>query len=154
MGFFNKRERFHDILSTPFGDVTLWDMLVDFGYHKRRDGSVEVYHTGVSYYGPWPIRLLFHVHAKYVIWATERYVNSNFFGDGDRLEEGMHTRENIPGWVMEQFMNDIQSDLEKVVAEKNRKGDTEVQSISDRTRLDRLNSSVSFSIKFAMKIDH
>jgi len=125
VGFFNKRERFLDLLWTPFGNITLWDMLVDFGYHKRRDGLVEVYHTGVSFYGPWVIRLLFHVHARYVIWATEQYVNSPHFGDTDNLEKAMHTRENVPGWVMNQFLENVSSDLEKVVEAKNRAGDHE-----------------------------
>jgi hypothetical protein len=61
---FNKRERFHNIL---FG-YTLWDMVLNFGYNRRENGTCEVYHNGESFSGPFPIRLLFWLHGKYVIW--------------------------------------------------------------------------------------
>ena len=61
---FNKRERFRNVL---FG-YTLWDMVLNFGYDRRADGTCEVYHNGETFSGPFPIRLLFWLHGKYVIW--------------------------------------------------------------------------------------
>jgi len=40
--WFNKRERFKDVL---FGR-TMWDMVQNFGFHTLPDGRVEVYHRG------------------------------------------------------------------------------------------------------------
>ena len=117
MGFFNKIERFHDILEWPV-KATLWDMWVHFGFYKRSDGVVEVWHTGESFYGPWPIRLLFHLHAKYVIWATEKHVNSATFGDSEKLEEQEHQRCNIPVFAFGEFVHHLTDDLETLISRK------------------------------------
>ena len=98
VNYFNKAERFHDFQDLPvIGRVTLWDMVNDFGYTRTDDGTVEVYHKGTHWYGPWPMRLFFAIHGKYAIWATEKYVNSPHFGDSDKLEEAAAVRHFVPG---------------------------------------------------------
>ena len=86
---FNKRERFQNVL---FGH-TLWDMVLNFGYNRRADGTCEVYHNGESFRGPFPIRLLFWLHGKYVIWATKKFINGNLFESEDLLDEKEAERE-------------------------------------------------------------
>merc|ERR1712048_899062 len=78
--YFNKHERFLNI--DPLGLVTLWDMVQNFGYHHE-DGKSHVYHQCEYFYGPFPIRLLFQVHANYVIWATRKFVESPTFGSDE-----------------------------------------------------------------------
>ena len=40
--WFNKRERFRNIC----WGWTTWDMVINFGFRTRDDGSIEVYHFG------------------------------------------------------------------------------------------------------------
>jgi hypothetical protein len=79
LSWFNKRETFQDVAPASLGGGTLWKMTQNFGYHRRDDGTCEIYHHGESFQGIFPMRILFQLHAKYVIWATERYINSEAF---------------------------------------------------------------------------
>ncbi len=127
IGFFNKRERFHDLFRIPFTDTkfTLWDKVDDFGYHQKKDGTVVIYQTGVSFKGPWILRLFWHLHSWYVAKATIKYLNTDVFGDSDRLEEAEHIRHEIPLYALEEFVQSVQKDLEAVVADQLKKGDKE-----------------------------
>ncbi|EOD07238.1 hypothetical protein EMIHUDRAFT_350878 [Emiliania huxleyi CCMP1516] len=59
VGFFQKRERFKNFI--PLTSFLLWDQVQCYGYKRREDETVEVFHR---------------VEARYVIWATERHINS------------------------------------------------------------------------------
>jgi hypothetical protein len=96
VGFFNKRERFKNFV--PWTNILMWDQIQNYGFRRKKDGTIQVIHQGESFYGPWPVRLLVQLHARYVIWATEKHLNSELFGSED-LEAVEHQRENIPVFV-------------------------------------------------------
>ena len=91
----------------------LWEMTQNFGYHWRADGTCEVYHHGEHFKGLFPIRLLFAAHSRYVIWATEKYINSDAFGAEDRETDLEEQRQNIPLHVFKQFVEGLTVELEK-----------------------------------------
>ena len=106
---FNKQERFHDTL---FG-FPMWDMVQNFGFKSNGDGTTEVYHYGERIRAPFPIRLIFQIHAMYVIWATEQHVNSErFLGKEETTDEEIAQRHNIPFHLLGQFMEGLQADVE------------------------------------------
>lgn len=113
--YFNKRETFCDKLPSwlPFfGGTAVWDMTQNFGYRMDEEsGKCEIYHHGEHFSGLFPMRFLFQLHARYVIWATERYVNSSEFGaeDGERAEE---FRQNIPLREFELFIDGLTRQVE------------------------------------------
>jgi hypothetical protein len=102
VAFFQKRERFKNFV--PFTRIILWDQVQCYGYNRREDGTIEIFHRGESFTGPWPIRFLVQMHARYVIWATEKHINSPIFGSGD-LELQEHQRANIPVHAFKDFVN-------------------------------------------------
>lgn len=74
--WFNKRERFRNI----FMGWTAWDMVINFGFRTRQDGSIEVYHSGEYFHGNLPVvsqimKMVFQVHARWLAWSTEHHVN-------------------------------------------------------------------------------
>lgn len=77
----------------------------------KDDGTCEVYHQGEHFSGFFLMRAVFQLHARYVIWATERYVNSPEFGseDGERAEE---LRQNIPLHEFQLFVNGLTRQVE------------------------------------------
>merc|ERR1719486_355465 len=78
VAFFQKVERFKNFIPlTPF---LMWDQTQCYGYNRREDGTCEVFHRGQNFYGPLPVRWLVQMHAMYVIWATEKHINSPLFG--------------------------------------------------------------------------
>merc|ERR1712098_836010 len=80
--WFEKWERFHKILYCS--DKTIWDMEQRFGFHLSEDGETsEVYHEGLSFEGPFPIRFMFQLHSYAVIYLTEKYINGPNFGEGE-----------------------------------------------------------------------
>ena len=108
---FNKKERFK-CTDALFG-YTLWEMVQNFGYSQREDGTCEVYHYGQKWSGPFFIRLVFQMHARYVIWATEQHVNSErFLGKEETTDEEIAQRHNIPFHLLGQFMEGLQADVE------------------------------------------
>lgn len=113
IGWFNKREHFQDVAPTFLGGFTLWQMTQNFGYHRLSDGTCVVYHQGERFRGFFPVRLLFQLHAKYVIWATERYINSDAFGSEDLQEEAEEIRQNVPLHVFNDFINGLTKEVEK-----------------------------------------
>lgn len=117
VAMFNKRESFLDA-SAIFPGVVYWDMVQNFGYHRKKDGTCEVYHHGEHYRGPFPIRILFTVHAKYVAWATEKHVNSPSFGaeDDEGEEQEERQRRDIPLYVFKEFLHTLKEDVLKARA--------------------------------------
>lgn len=113
LAWFNKKEHFHDVAPSWLGGITLWEMTQNFGYHRYDDGTCVVYHHGENFKGFFPIRLLFQLHAKYVIWATEKYVNSDAFGSEDLETEREEQRHNIPLHVFKGFLADLTRDVER-----------------------------------------
>lgn len=104
VGFFSKTERFKNFI--PFTRFLMWDQTQVYGYNRREDGSSEVFHRGKVFYGPFPVRLLVQLHAYYVIWATEKHINSPAFGVAD-LEAQEHQRSNIPLHALRDFVERI-----------------------------------------------
>jgi len=93
---FKRYERFLDYI--PFlhdeGNMTvLWDQIWTFGFRRLEDGRTEVYHEGHSFWGPWPIRVIIHLHQRYVLWACQNYMASEAFGSED--DDAMERREEL-----------------------------------------------------------
>ena len=109
--WFNKRETFED-KSPMLGGATLWRMTQNFGYHRLHNGNVEVYHNGEKFTGLFPIRLLFQAHAAYTFWATKRFITSDEFGSEELEDEADEIRQNIPAFVLKEFLHSLTSDLE------------------------------------------
>merc|ERR1711860_399515 len=112
VAFFNKRERFLDH-SAIIPSFVWWDMVQNFGYHRRSDGTCEVYHHGEYFRGPFPLHIFWLLHAKYVGWATEKFVNSGKFGaeDEEDQEEEEAQRRIVPLFVMKKFFNDLADEV-------------------------------------------
>jgi len=102
VAFFQKRERFKNFI--PFTRFLIWDQVQCYGYNRREDGTLEVFHRGEYFNGPLPVRLLVQLHARYVIWATEKHLNSAKFGNAS-LEDQEHQRSNIPAFVFSDFLH-------------------------------------------------
>mmetsp|Transcript_44766 Transcript_44766/g.108144 ORF Transcript_44766/g.108144 Transcript_44766/m.108144 type:complete len:385 (-) Transcript_44766:3296-4450(-) len=113
LSWFNKKESFQDFAPSFLGGFKLWEMTQNFGYHWRADGTCEVYHQGEHFKGFFPVRLLFAIHSRYVIWATEKYINSDAFGAEDREDDLEVQRQNIPLHVFKQFVEGLTVELEK-----------------------------------------
>lgn len=117
--WFNKRERFQNTL---FG-VKLWDMVLNFGFRTKEDGTVECYHVGEYFHGNAPVLsqamlLIFKLHARWVAWATEHHINHFAFGsaltgDEDTAEEFEHdSRANMPLFLLQRYAwSDLKSML-------------------------------------------
>merc|ERR1719359_2725319 len=80
----------------------------------REDGKIEVYHYGQKWQGPFFIRLIFQMHARYVIWATEQHVNSPRFlaQDEDEEDDLVAQRHNIPKHLLGQFLDGLDTDVQ------------------------------------------
>lgn len=111
IAYFNKRERFKDWAPflPKYMEVVFWDLTQNFGYTQRADGTCEVYHHGETFYGPFPIRIVFTLHAAYVAWATKRYIQRPEFGDLDKADQNHHDRRNIPKDVFNEFLEGLTS---------------------------------------------
>jgi len=82
--WFNKRERFRNTLL----GFTLWDMVLNFGFRTKEDGTRECYHAGEYFHGNAPLLsqlmlLVFKVHARWVVWSVEHHVNHYAFSSDD-----------------------------------------------------------------------
>jgi len=114
--WFNKKESFCDHAPTWLGGFKLWEMTQNFGYRRYEDGTVVVSHQGEHFKGFFPIRLLFQLHAKYVAWATEKYLNGPYFGVKDSEDQMEEQRHNIPLHVMKKFLSGLKDDIQHVRA--------------------------------------
>jgi len=88
--WFNKRERFKDVCL----GYTCWEEVCNFGVRTLEDGKVEVYHHGEYFVGNLPVvslivKLVFQVHARYVVWAVEHHINHYAFTSESEEEEAM-----------------------------------------------------------------
>jgi len=102
VAFFQKRERFKNFI--PFTRFLMWDQVQCYGYHRREDGSSEIFHRGEYINAPLPVRMLVKLHAKYVIWATEKHINSPGFLGKASLDEQHDQRGNIPLYALNDFI--------------------------------------------------
>jgi hypothetical protein len=119
LAWFNKKEHFHDVAPSFLGGFTLWEMTQNFGYHRLDDGTCEVYHHGEKFNGFFPMRLIFQLHSRYVIWATEKYINSEAFGTEDREDDLEEQRQNVPLHVFKDFIEGLTREVEKAKVDPN-----------------------------------
>jgi hypothetical protein len=117
LAWFNKKETFSDHAPSWLGGFKIWEMTQNFGYHRYEDGTCVVSHQGEHFEGFFPIRLMFQIHAKYVAWATEKYLNGPYFGVEDRGEQMEEQRHNIPLHVFKKFLYDLTDDIERAKAD-------------------------------------
>lgn len=90
---------------------TLWDMVINFGFQTKEDGTRECYHAGEYFHGNVPILsqlmlLIFKVHARWVVWSTEHHVNHYAFSAGttDKEEEmEEESRANMPLFLLKNY---------------------------------------------------
>lgn len=112
---FLRHERFIDwvpLLADVGVKIPLWDQTWKYGFDRRDDGTVEVYHHGESFKGPWFIRIIVFFHQRYVLWACERFINGDSFGtdDLDRQQEQLAC---IPLSVFHDFVGKLKAEQEK-----------------------------------------
>jgi len=127
IAWFNKREHFEDT-STLLGGIKLWEMTQNFGYHRLDNGTCEVYHHGEYFKGFFPVRLIFQLHAKYVIWATERFINSDAFGSEDEEVETEIIRQNIPAYAFNEFLAGLTQSVQNT---KNNTSEVDVKKLKE-----------------------
>ena len=127
--WFNKREHFQDT-SKLLGGLKLWEMTQNFGYHRAENGTCEVYHHGEYFKGFFLVRLIFQLHAKYVIWATERFINCDAFGSEDEDVETEVIRQNVPAFAFKEFVTGLTRSVQKV------KNETDESNSEKRKELD------------------
>merc|ERR1719486_1904652 len=153
VAFFQKEERFKNYI--PFTKYLMWDQTQCYGYNRREDGTCEVFHRGKNFYGPLPVRLLVQLHSYYVIWATEKHMNSPLFGT-NKLEEQEHQRSNVPAYVFKDFVQRLSLALEvagesgKIIAGSASTADAEVA----LKRLQRLSRSSTEAYVTTLKKSH
>merc|ERR1719378_1613168 len=104
--YFNKRERFVQFI--PYTPILLWDQIQNYGFKRLSDGTLLVQHQGEFFRGPWIVRYLVWAHAQYVLWATEKHINSPLFGTED-LEAQEEQRGNIPLHVFHEWLAEQQA---------------------------------------------
>lgn len=106
--WFNKRERFKDVL---FNRFTCWDMVTNFGFERQDDGRILVYHHGEYFHSNLPplsllVRFIFGIHAQWVAWATEHHINHFAFRSAkskvdEELEE--ESRVDMPLFLLKNY---------------------------------------------------
>ena len=140
---FNKKERFK--CSAAIFGWTLWEMVQNFGYAQRDDGTSEVYHYGQSWRGPFFIRLIFQTHARYVIYATEQHLNSPRFlaQDEDEEDDLVAQRHNIPKHLLGQFLDGLEVDVQAKLGESAKALATLGQAPKDDAELAALKAQVA-----------
>ena len=140
---FNKKERFK--CSAAIFGWTLWEMVQNFGYAQRDDGTSEVYHYGQSWRGPFFIRLIFQTHARYVIYATEQHLNSPRFlaQDEDEEDDLVAQRHNIPKHLLGQFLDGLEVDVQAKLGESAKALATLGQAPKDAAELAALRAQVA-----------
>lgn len=134
---FNKKERFK-CLENLFG-FTVWEMVQNFGYCQREDGRCEVYHHGEDWRGPFFIRLIFDLHARYVIYATEKHLNSKLFLEKNEEDEDklIAQRHNIPLHLINNYIDNVETSIQKKLKNtintlNNRKSDEELKNLKTK----------------------
>lgn len=111
---FMRHERFIDWVPVlaDFGyKLLLWDQTWVYGFNRLEDGTVEVYHRGEKFIGPWPIRLIVFFHQYYVLWACEKYINGDAFGTED-LDKQQEELACLPLHVFKEFITQLRKEKE------------------------------------------
>lgn len=111
--WFNKRERFKNTL---FG-MTLWDMVINYGFTVLPDGRCEVYHQAEYFKGYAPpisilMRLVFRVHARYMVWAAEHHINHYAFTAKTEAQEELEEESRkfaLLRLMKEYFVDDVKA---------------------------------------------
>lgn len=143
---FMRQERFVDYvpflneMEMPWGGplkILLWDQTWTYGFKRQADGSVEVYHHGEKFYGPWPVRLIVFWHQYYVLWGCEKFINSETFGSGD-LDKQQEELACIPLTVFKQFVSKVEEDTVKHLEELKRSGASAAQIAKDKAKIEKL----------------
>lgn len=112
---FQRHERFVDwfpLLNELGIKVMLWDQTWTYGFKRRDDGKVEVFHHGEKFVGPWPIRLIVFFHQYYVLWACEKHINGEAFGTED-LDACQEELAFMPLHVFKSFINQLEVEKQK-----------------------------------------
>lgn len=111
--WFNKRERFKNTL---FG-ITLWDMVINYGFTRLPDGRTEVYHQAEYFKGYAPplslvMKLVFRLHARYVVWAAEHHINHYAFTAETEAQEKLEEESRsfaLLRLMKEYFVDDVKA---------------------------------------------
>ena len=153
ISYFNKRETFADVIPewVPLlGGKTIWRMTQNFGYKLKDDGSgdAEIIHQGEEFAGFFPMRVVFALHSRYVIWATQRYVTSPDFGNEDRTDEAEELRQNIPLHEFNVFVDGLSKQIETALASPDNASEEKQQALkSTLQRLDTVRKMDQSEIK-------
>jgi len=110
-----RHERFIDwvpLLADLGYKQLLWDQTWTFGFNRLEDGTVEVYHHGEKFQGPWPVRLIVFFHQYYVLWACEKYINGKAFGSED-IDLQMEELACLPLHVFKKFVKRLRTEKEQ-----------------------------------------
>merc|ERR1712176_188194 len=147
VALFNKRERFLNYvpLIKNILPILLWDQVQNFGFQRMHDGTLKILHHGESFFGPWPVRLLVQLHARYVIWATERHINSPVFGTED-LEAQEHQRSNIPLHAVKEFITALRIQQEQQIEKSRLSGKPTMEleaNVSNLKRMETIQPAIS-----------
>ena len=84
---------------------------------------------------------------RYVIWATEKHINSPIFGNDD-LEAQEHQRGNIPLHVFKQFVNELTEKQASLVKEgklASRATQSEEETLIKLQKLQRMETTINVS---------
>lgn len=95
---FERHERFLQYIPMLYDygmKVLLWDQTWTFGFRNLEDGQTEVYHTGKFFWGPWPVRIIIHLHQKYLLWACKDFIKNESFSSNGVDDDAKQRREDI-----------------------------------------------------------
>lgn len=93
--------------------ILLWDQTWTYGFKRLNDGTYEVYHHGEKFLGPWPVRLMVFFHQYYVLWACEKHINGEAFGDEDLMDRAQEELACIPIHAFKQFIGGLTEEKKK-----------------------------------------
>lgn len=130
---FMRHERFIDWVPVlaDFGyKILLWDQTWTYGFNRLDDGSIEVYHHGEKFRGPWPIRLIVFVHQYYVCWACEKYINGDAFGTED-IDKQQEELACMPLHVFHEFIAKLQAEKARSLQELQNEAVLDTKAISE-----------------------
>lgn len=154
---FLRHERFIDwvpLLADLGVKIPLWDQTWKYGFDRRPDGSVEVYHHGVKFNGPWFIRIIVFFHQRYVLWACERFINGDSFGTDD-LDKQQEQLACIPLSVFHDFVGKLKREQQKDLEAERKSAVRDEKAIAQREsaikKLETLEQSKESTISVAKR---
>lgn len=116
---FMRHERFIDwvpLLADLGYKTLLWDQTWTYGFNRLDDGTIEVYHHGEKFRGPWPIRLIVFFHQYYVAWACEKYINGDAFGTED-IDKQQEELACMPLHIFKEFIAKLRAEKQRSLRE-------------------------------------